>query len=123
MARILVCEDDPLYRELYVAALAAAGHEVTAAADGRGGLDLLRTQDFALVLTDLVMPDMDGLELIRALRESRPGIPVLAISAGMQGYIDPLLRAAGTFGATRVLQKPVTPAALIAAVQDLLPAG
>lgn len=121
MARILVCEDDPLYRELYAATLGAAGHEVTTAEDGRSGLDLLNAGDFALVLTDLVMPDMDGLELIRAVRASRPGIPVIAVSAGVTGFVDPLLRAADSFGATRVLQKPVKPVALIAAIAELLP--
>src|SRR5579884_1557640 len=70
--RVLVAEDDPVGRRLLESYLRQWGHEVTAAADGAAAWQLFQSEEFALLLTDWVMPEMDGLELIRRVR-AHPG--------------------------------------------------
>jgi DNA-binding response OmpR family regulator len=120
MARILICEDDPAFRELAMAALNADGHEVKAVATGPQAVAALRANGYDLVLTDIVMPDMDGLELIRSVRASQPGVVILAMSSGLPGLRDQLLRAAEGLGAAEIIAKPFAPAALRAKVAELL---
>jgi DNA-binding response OmpR family regulator len=117
MADILIIDDDEQIRELLIDVLEAAGHTVRPAGDGRGGLALFRRQPAELVITDIVMPGMEGIETIRELRCDAPGLPILAIS----GRDDPLyLRAADELGATATLEKPFTPVAFLAVVERLL---
>lgn len=114
VARILICEDDELYQQIAEAAFAGSGHEVLLAVNGRqamGHLAAAKTP-FDLVVTDLVMPDKDGLEVIRAIRERNTATPILAMSAGVAHLKEPLLAAASAFGANDVIQKPFRPQAL-----------
>ena len=69
MAKILICEDDELYQQIAESAFAGGEHEVTFAANGVQALSLLKAFAFDVVVTDLLMPDKDGLEVIRAIRE------------------------------------------------------
>ncbi len=118
LEKILVADDDPAARECLCRSLAQAGYKVTAAANGRQALELFSCQPFDLVITDILMPDCDGLEVLRHIRQVRPQVPVVAIS----GADDELFRqdAAG-LGATFVLPKPFTAAELHAAVRRALP--
>jgi CheY-like chemotaxis protein len=106
MARILVCEDDAVYRELTGGILAARGHEVTFAEDGYIAIERLLDGKFDLVVTDLVMPGPDGLEIIRSIRAKQGTVPVLAMSGGVGSLKDPLLLAASVMGADKVIEKP-----------------
>lgn len=77
---ILVVDDDPMLRDLLVKTLEAIGHRSEAAADGAQALELLRQQRYDVVISDIKMPGMDGVELLRQVRAEYPGLPVLFIS-------------------------------------------
>lgn len=121
MAKILICEDDDLYRQVAEIAFTDSGHVLVFAQNGDEALACLK-QDPAidLVVTDLVMPGKDGLEVIRAIRESHDRMPVLAMTAGLATLKGPLLVAASALGADDVIEKPFRPLALRARVDALL---
>lgn len=120
MPRILIIDDEPEVRDFLVAALARAGYDAQAVANGREGVHQCRRVDVDLVITDLVMPEQEGLETIIELQREHPGLPVIAISGGARGGNEHYLEAATLCGAQRVFGKPVSPAILLAAVQDLV---
>jgi DNA-binding response OmpR family regulator len=107
MARILVIEDDNAVRCVISAALTAAGHEVLEASDGRAGLRVLGANKIDLVITDILMPDLDGVEFVRTMRAYGSPAKIIAISGG-GGALDPvdLLTQAVTIGADAALPKP-----------------
>ncbi len=120
MPRILLIEDDqPLRRALRIS-LEKMGHEVGEADDGREGLALFKVHAFALVVTDIIMPGMEGMETIRALRLLRPHLHIIAISGGGRGSPDNYLHLARHLGAALVFEKPFEFTALCAAVATLL---
>jgi CheY-like chemotaxis protein len=120
MARILVMDDDELLRGVVRVVLDAAGYDVIEAADGKAGLRLYREHGADLVLVDLFMPEVDGLEVIRALRAEIPQPKIVAMSGGGRtGQID-MLTAAVAFGAARTLRKPFQPHELLTATRELL---
>jgi CheY-like chemotaxis protein len=120
MADILLAEDNQVLRELLSEALTAAGHQVAQAGDGRAAINLLHQRNFAAVVTDMLMPDADGAEVLAALRGRQPKPWLVVISGG--GSIDALhyLEMARVFGADEVLQKPFPPSQLIALLSRLL---
>lgn len=119
MARILVIEDDALLQQVIVAALAHDHHEVVAAGNGREAEAKLRVQRPDLVITDIFMPERDGLETIMAFRNEDPHTPILAIS-GYASESGLFLKVAQSLGAKRTLAKPFTVPELLAAVDDVL---
>lgn len=106
MARVLVLDDEDEVRTVLMRALQRAGHEALGAEDGLQGLEIARTQTLDLVVTDLVMPELDGLEFMKELAHLRPGTPVIAISGGGVWDAQSLLKVAGALGALRTLSKP-----------------
>lgn len=117
MSRILVAEDDDAVREFVSRALALQGHAVTAVTDGGRALEALAAQGYDLLLTDIVMPGLDGIALALKVAKSYPEMPVLL----MTGYaaerqrahnLDALIR--------RVLLKPFTLKEVCAAVAEVL---
>src|SRR5215207_93798 len=86
MARILVIDDSQPDRRLMADTLIAAGHEVREARDGAEGLAACRGSPPDLVITDIVMPEMEGIEMIRELSRTAPHVPVLAVSDGVELY-------------------------------------
>jgi DNA-binding response OmpR family regulator len=120
VARILICEDDDLYRQIAEAAFADSGHELSFAQNGDEALSRLEAGPVDLVVTDLVMPGKDGLEVIRAIRETHSRVPVLAMTAGLASLKEPLLVAARALGADDVIQKPFRPPALRERAEALL---
>jgi DNA-binding response OmpR family regulator len=122
MARILLIEDYDLIRGLLRDTLELDGHTVIEARNGADGLDLFRQAGADLVITDIVMPDKDGLDVVRALREQVPPVNIIAIS-GARDSAEDYLDLAHRMGAVKVLLKPFTIGALIAAVNELLPGG
>jgi CheY-like chemotaxis protein len=103
MASILVVEDSDDLRRAVGEILEQAGHEVVLAESGKKAVQLCQEKTFDLVITDLAMPDMDGLELIRSLRTSHPELPVLAMSGTFTGQF---MKIATTLGAVGTLEKP-----------------
>jgi CheY-like chemotaxis protein len=120
MARILIIDDDPAILSLFGQFLEAAGYTVALAADGREGIRLLHETRPELVISDIMMPEMDGLEVIREVASNGNNLPVIAISGGMKSASLNFLPHAKKFGAHRIFQKPVELTDLLAAVEELL---
>lgn len=114
--RVLLIEDDAPLRNLVRRMLERDRHEVTEADNGRSGLDRLRAAAFDLVITDIIMPGMDGIETLIALRRDYPTLRVIVMSGGGRtGNMD-FLGCAEKLGASAVLHKPFTLAGLTAAI-------
>ena len=121
MARVLIVEDCVPQRELYAELLATCGHQVVSAGNGRDAAGKLRQGGFDLVVTDIFMPDCDGVELIRTVRRERPHLPVLAVSGGGEaGTGIVYLPLAQKLGATAVMTKSAPLHAFLAIVSELL---
>ncbi len=122
MARILLVEDFPEVRESIKDSLELAGFEVDEAPDGSVAIDFLAKGTYALVVTDLWMPHVDGLDLLKHLRKINPNMPVVAISGGAPGRapVDFSVALANTYGADTVLDKPFDNDDLVDIINDLL---
>ncbi|MBF0179120.1 MAG: response regulator [Magnetococcales bacterium] len=121
MAHILVIDDDISIRALLREILEEEGHVVEEANDGRAGLRQFRKQRPDLVMTDILMPEKDGVELIMELKELSAQIPILAMSGGGRGLDAAFnLRMAQDFGANRVLVKPFSRSQALELVQEIL---
>jgi CheY-like chemotaxis protein len=116
MALVLVIDDDPMVRRAIGYALEAAGHRVLQAADGRAGLQMFRTHGADIVITDIIMPEVEGIETIRELRRAAPKLRIIAISGSMPIGAPSWLDIAGHLGADAALAKPFTAAELLTAV-------
>lgn len=121
MATILLIDDDDQVRILFQVALAGAGYRVLVAENGKHGLRLLERQEVDLVLVDILMADMDGLELIPLLRRMQPVCKIIAMSGG-SGEWDPL-HTAKHLGANDTLKKPFSVQELLDAVSSQLTGG
>lgn len=122
MASILVVDDDSALRRLVTTVLERRKFSVAEAADGGQALDVLRTTAFDLVITDIVMPQIEGLELVRYVRARHPSAKVMAVSGGGSHLVS-YTQLAKELGADAVLAKPFTPAELVAVVERLLSGG
>lgn len=120
MAHILIVDDDSSIRLLFKQFLEGEGYKVSLASDGQEGIALLKQQKPDLIITDILMPEMDGLEIVREVRKHHSSIPIIAISGGMRSGQINFLSHARTFGACRVFEKPISLAALLTAVKELL---
>jgi two-component system, chemotaxis family, chemotaxis protein CheY len=113
-------DDDDVFRSAMRVVLEEAGYEVIAAADGAAGLRLYRERGADLVIVDIFMPEMDGLEVIRALRTGGPRPRLIAISGGGQAGREDILSIAAALGAERTFKKPFMAQDLLEAARDLL---
>lgn len=120
MKNVLVVDDDPSIRALIRLFLEAAGYDVIEAADGRRGMRALSEMPVDLVILDIFMPEMDGLEVLQQLREHCRACKVMAISGGSAKVGMDLLGHATIFGADTVLEKPFGEATLLAKVEGLI---
>jgi len=118
MARILVIDHDPDLRWMLEQILTSAGYEVILAADGREGVEQYGIKAPDLVITDLHLPNQDGLETIRKFRRRFPEVAIIAMS-GEDAAVT-LLSIAQKLGAAGVLRKPFRTGQLIAAVANAL---
>jgi CheY-like chemotaxis protein len=125
MARILIIEDDAVFVTLMSRALTQAGHDVVVARDGVEGVAAFEEKPFDAVVTDLVMPNSDGIETIRSIRALRADVAIVAVSGGVShpaGLNVNYLTAAERLGADATLQKPFMPSVLCNLVNDVLAA-
>jgi DNA-binding response OmpR family regulator len=118
MARILVIEDDPGMRDILEETLTPAGHEVWSAVNGKEGVALFHAHPADLVITDLLMPEQEGLETIRELRSVSSSLKIIAISGAAPEWR--VLEMAGRLGALKTLAKPFTPQEILEAVEVCL---
>lgn len=121
MCHILLIEDDQDIRRATKLKLERDGYEVTDIPDGRKAVSICRDANIDVVLTDVVMPDQEGIETIRMLRKMKPEVHIIAISGGgryasSEEYLD----IAGTLGADRTFQKPIDLDEVEHAIQELV---
>jgi DNA-binding NtrC family response regulator len=119
MSRILLVDDDPGFRTMLEALLTKAAHDVICAENGKEALRCYVKSEVDLVITDLVMPEMEGIETITALRELNPQVRIIAMSGDLLN--SPVyLKTAKIVGAMTVLEKPFPAHAFLRAVENAL---
>jgi two-component system, chemotaxis family, chemotaxis protein CheY len=120
MATILLLEDNVPLAEVMMQALRASGHVITHAETGRAGIELLRVQAYDLLITDVVMPDQDGIETVMWMRENQPHVPIITISGDSPRHAQLYLSITQKFGVMRTLLKPFGPELLLRTVAEVL---
>lgn len=120
MAKILVIEDETLVSQTLEVLLMKAGHTVATAPDGAKGIAAYQAERPDLVITDIIMPEKEGIETIRELRAISQSVPIIAISGGGRTKNYDFLRIAHRLGATEVLRKPFANDELLAVVNRCL---
>ncbi len=120
MRKILVIDDDEQIRKLLYRVMEQAGFEVQVAADGRKGLSLFEEDFYDLVITDLIMPEQEGIETITFLRKNYPQIKIIAISGGGRIGPETYLPLALELGANAAYAKPFSIDQITNAVKELL---
>ncbi|MGY3448813.1 response regulator [Bradyrhizobium sp. USDA 4353] len=127
MAKILVVDDDPVMQLTIQRVLERDGHVVTAAGDGQKALSRFNEESFDLVVLDIFMPGMDGLEAMRLILKRSPSVPIIMTSGRPQtpsSVAEPdYLTMATKLGAVSALPKPFKPATLLTMVSDCLAAA
>ena len=121
MAQILVIDDDSYVRDMLVEVLEPEGFSVLTAANGRKGMELQRETPCELVITDLFMPEQEGLETIQQLRQEFPDTKIIAISGGTPKLPIDFLPIAETLGADLTIAKPFRRKELLDAIQAAKP--
>lgn len=120
MKKILLVEDEKSFRELMKHVLGIEGFYVRTASNGREALEHIRKNRFDLVITDMIMPEMEGIEMILELRSAVPDLKIVAMSGGESGISGDFLPLARTLGASAVLKKPFGREALLEMVRSQL---
>ena len=120
MPRILVIDDNELLRSAVVTMLTRAGFSVEDTSDGKAGIAMFHKNPPDLVITDIFMPDKDGIEIIKALKHSRPQTKIIAMTGGGERHLIDIASAAKFLGADDVLHKPFENESLLAAVNAAL---
>jgi CheY-like chemotaxis protein len=120
MAAILVIDDEASMRVIIRGALERAGYQVVEAENGAAGLEALDGRDFDLIITDVLMPERDGVETVREIRRRRNPAKILVITGGGPHKRMEYLGVAEIFGADKSLAKPFRPAHLVSMVDEML---
>jgi CheY-like chemotaxis protein len=118
--KVLVIDDDEQFLYYVVMLLARAGHDVFSLQDGSRAQAVLQAERIDAIVTDLYMPNVDGLEILGLMRRYAPGVPVIGISGGGLKADDPCIRAMKVLGATVVLPKPLDVPVFLASLRDVL---
>ncbi len=120
MASILVIDDEPQMRSMLRLVLERAGHSVHDAPNGKAGAVVFRQNKFDLTITDILMPEREGIETISELKQIAPHTKIIAISGGGRTKNFDFLKVARKMGADRTLAKPFRPQELVDMIDDLL---
>ncbi len=120
MARILIIDDEDELRSLLRQMRELAGHEVSEAVNGAAGIEIYERDAPDLIITDIIMPEKEGVETIIALRRADPALPIIAISGGGRLDATDFLTMAKKLGARRTLTKPFLREQLLEAVGECL---
>ncbi len=120
MARILIIDDDVPLSKMLRQMLEREGYEVLEAADGAEGLKIYRQEPADLVITDLIMPEKEGIETIRELKKDFPDVKIIAMSGGGRIGPETYLDIAQKLGALQTLTKPLDRKELLEAVRNIL---
>jgi YesN/AraC family two-component response regulator len=120
MYKLLIIDDEPHILLMLKKMLERSGYEVDLAANGVEGINLFRKSNADLVITDIIMPEKEGLETIREMRRIKPDLKIIAMSGGGKVSADNYLEIARIFGASKIIEKPFTQKEIISAVRELL---
>lgn len=120
MALILIIDDEPQIRSMLKLMLERDGYEVAEAPDGREGIKIHRQNPADLIITDLIMPNKDGIGMIIELRKEFPDVKIIAMSGGGLNKPEGYLRGAKKLGAACTLTKPIDRDELLRAIKDVL---
>jgi len=120
MKKILVIDDEAAVRALLSKILERDGFSVITASDGKEGMKKFKIEPVDLVITDLIMPEKEGVELIMELKKGFPDVPIIAISGGGRNSAESYLNIAKLLGADAVLEKPIHKEKLLETVKKVL---
>lgn len=120
MASVLIIDDDDMVRTMLLRTVTRGGHEAFGARDGVEGIARFREHPADLVITDIFMPNQEGLATIMELRRSAPDLKIIAISGGGARASLDVLPVAEALGAQKTLRKPFTPAEVMEAINEVL---
>jgi DNA-binding response OmpR family regulator len=123
MAKILIIDDDKMVRDTLRMILAEAGHQIFLAGDGKQGLKAFTELTPDAVITDILMPEKEGVETIRDIRKLSARVPIIAMSGGGRVGNMGFLAIAKQVGATKTFTKPFDPDQVMDAVTELLKAA
>jgi len=120
MAKILIVDDESEIRQMLKLMLEKEGYEVSEASNGNEAIEMFNEDPSDLVITDLIMPEKEGLGTIREIRKNNPDVKIIAISGGHRFGLKSYLDASKTFGADMTFQKPLVLKDIREAIKDLL---
>lgn len=120
MANILIIDDDIQFRTMLRKMIERNGYEVIEASDGKEGVKLYWKKPTDLIITDLIMPEKDGIETIQELKKDFPDIKIIAISGGGRLGPQDYLHLAKMFGSQRTLTKPIELSVILKAIEEIL---
>jgi DNA-binding response OmpR family regulator len=120
MRKILIIDDEPHILLMLKKMLERAGFEIDLASNGVEGIELFKKSRADLVITDIIMPEKEGLETIREMRRIKSDLKIIAMSGGGKVSADNYLEIAKIFGAAKVIAKPFTKLEMVTAVQELM---
>ena len=120
MARILIIDDDEQVLDMLYESLTREGYDVLRAPNGEQGLRLYRQEPVDLIITDIIMPEKEGIETIIELRKDFPDVKIIAMSGGGRIVTKDYLHLAKIFGVQRTFKKPVAREQLLDAIKALL---
>ena len=118
--KILIIEDDLQLQGFVQELLEDNGYQVVLANNGNEGLEAVENHEPGLILTDLLMPEKDGVRVITDVKSKHPQIPIIAMSGGQSVFSPVFLEAAATLGATKTLDKPFRNEELLSTIEDCL---
>ncbi len=122
MAKVLVIDDDKVLRDLARRMLESGGHSVIEAVDGIEGVKEFKKENPDVVVADIIMPNADGLDVIRRMLDFKPKAKIISISGGGLLSGQTYLNHAGKFGACAVLAKPFAPEQFLSLIDNVCPA-
>jgi YesN/AraC family two-component response regulator len=120
MARILIIDDEPQIRSMLKLMLERDGYEVAEAPDGIEGIRIYRQNPADLIITDLIMPNKDGIGVIIDLKKEFPNVKIIALSGGGLNKPEGYLKGAKKLGAACTLTKPIDRGEMLRAIKDVL---
>ncbi len=120
MKRILVIDDDEFFREMLLAMIEREGYIVDEAEDGEIGIEKHRENRYDLIITDIIMPNKEGIGTIMELKADYPDVKIIAVSGGGRVVPNNYLSIAEKLGAHKTLTKPFERSELIASIQELI---
>ncbi|NOZ62184.1 MAG: response regulator [Calditrichaeota bacterium] len=120
MKRILVIDDDEFFREMLHAMIEREGYEVDEAEDGEVGIEKHKKKQFDLIITDIIMPNKEGIGTIMELRSDYPDVKIIAVSGGGRVVPNSYLHIAEKLGAHKTMTKPFERKELISSIKELI---